>query len=87
MEPRSKCFQNFLLVPLVDSEWHHLGEDFFFTFFSQIRAFNGFKADLHKGKFSLSCELSCTTNGFKTKEIYLSVENFPDCKRALTHEV
>ena len=34
--------------------------------------------------FSLSCELQCATNGFKTKEIFLSEENFPVCKRALT---
>ena len=34
--------------------------------------------------FSLSCELPCATNGFKTKEIFLSEENFPVCKRALT---
>ena len=33
--------------------------------------------------FSLSCELPCATNGFKTKEIFLSKENFPVCKRAL----
>ena len=33
--------------------------------------------------FSLSCELPCATNGFKTKEIFLSEENFPVCKRAL----
>ena len=32
--------------------------------------------------FSLSCELPCATNGFKTKEIFLSKENFPVCKRA-----
>ena len=37
------------------------------------------------GSFSLSCELPCTTNGFKTKEIFLSEENFPECKRVLTH--
>ena len=34
--------------------------------------------------FSLSCELPCATNGFKTKEIFLSEENFPACKRALS---
>ena len=33
--------------------------------------------------FFLSCELPCSTNGFKTKEIFLSEENFPQCKRAL----
>ena len=35
------------------------------------------------GNFSLSCELPCATNGLKTKEIFLSEENFPVCKRAL----
>ena len=35
------------------------------------------------GNFSLSGELPCATNGFKTKEIFLSKENFPVCKRAL----
>ena len=39
------------------------------------------------GNFSLSCELPCATNGFKTKEIFLSEENFPVCKRALIHIV
>ena len=33
--------------------------------------------------FSLSCELPCTTNRFKTKEIFLSKEHFPEWKRAL----
>ena len=33
--------------------------------------------------FSLSCELPCTTNEFKTKEIFLSEDNFPEWKRAL----
>ena len=35
--------------------------------------------------FSLSCELPCATNGFKTKEIFLSEENFPVYKRAFRH--
>ena len=34
--------------------------------------------------FSLSCELPWTTSKFKTKEIFLSEENFPECKRTLT---
>ena len=37
--------------------------------------------------FSLSCKLSCKTNGFKTKEIFLSEENFPVCKRALKYSI
>ena len=32
----------------------------------------------------MSCELLYTTNGFKTKEIFLSEENFPEWARTLT---
>ena len=37
--------------------------------------------------FSLFCGLPCATNGFKTKEIFLSEENFPVCKRALRNNI